>query len=241
MTKQEALDIATLTHEIRALALRTGAELVGFTTATNLEKTAPPQHRPSKLMPQAQSVITLACGRKLNENRNYKYEFGPHYIDIHIELKEIIRQRRNEVRGCIEAVKHYLRDRNYTVVTEPHGWSGILSFKQAAYLGGIGVYGKGNFIVHPTLGPLNVLACILTDAPIIPATPLTIDLCQDCIECIKSCKYHAFQKVDNAFQWLGDKCRCYDLIMNPVTLKWIYGPCNSDCANKCPLGENQDF
>ncbi len=122
------------------------------------------------------------------------------------------------------------------MVTEPHGWSGILSFKTAAYLAGLGVFGKGSFLVHPKLGPLNVLACILTDAQLECGKPLNVDVCKDCMECIKACKYGAFKKESNSYRWLGEKCRCYDLIMNPVTLKWTYGPCNSKCVTACPIG-----
>ena len=118
-----------------------------------------------------------------------------------------------------------------------HGWSGILSFKMAAYLSGLGVFGKGGFIVHPKHGPLNILSCILTDAVLHYGSPLTIDVCGDCNECIKSCKYGAFRREDKKFIWIGEKCRSYDLIMNPVTLKWTYGPCNSTCVHVCPIGK----
>ena len=107
----------------------------------------------------------------------------------------------------------------------------------ASYLGGLGVFGRGNFVVHPQLGHLNILACIVTDAQLKYGNPLQIDVCGDCLECIKSCKYGAFRKAEEGFEWNGEKCRCYDLIMNPVTLKWTYGPCNSKCVNLCPIGK----
>ena len=44
-------------------------------------------------------------------------------------------------------------------------------------------------------------------------------------------------KEGSSYKWLGEKCRCYDLIMNPVTLKWTYGPCNSKCVSACPVGK----
>ena len=107
----------------------------------------------------------------------------------------------------------------------------------ASYGGGLGVVGRGSFIVNPELGPLNILACILTDAPLEPSKPLEMDVCKDCKECIKACKYGAYKQEENNYKWLGEKCRCYDLIMNPVTLKWTYGPCNSKCVSACPIGK----
>ena len=231
------MDPKEFTKRIRTIALGSGAELVGFASAEQLEGGSPKGHRPSDLILNAKSAIILACGRKLNEDRNYVYKWGPDYSLTFIKLKDEITQRRKEARGCIEAVKNFLIEKNFKAVTEPHGWSGILSFKMAAYLAGLGVFGKGSFVVNPNLGHLNILACILTDAPLQYGTPLTMDVCGDCIECIKACKYGAFKKVGGSYKWIAEKCRCYDLIMNPVTLKWTYGPCNSKCVNVCPLGK----
>lgn len=225
-----------LTEEIKSLGLASGAELVGFAPAEELEQGAQKGHKPSDLMPEAKSVIILACGRKLNEDRTYFYRWGPHFSLTYIRLKDETKQGRLEARRCIEAVKNQLIRSNFGVVTEPHGWSGILSFKMASYSAGLGVFGKGEFIVNPELGPVNVIACILTDAPLKYDTPLKMDVCKDCTECVKACKYGAYKKVDEHFEWIPEKCRSYDLIMNPVTLKWTYGPCNSKCVHACPIG-----
>ena len=226
-----------LTDEIRALALKTGAELVGFAPAEKLERGSPVGHRPSELLKNAKSVVILACGRSLNEDRDYVYNWGPAFSLTYIHLKEEVQWRRKQARGCIDTVKEFLVQSGFSAVTEPHGWSGILSFKMAAILSGLGVFGKGGFVVHPKLGPLNVLACILTDAELRYGEPLNMDVCGDCVECIKACKYGAFKKDDKEYMWIGEKCRCYDLIMNPVTLKWTYGPCNSKCVSLCPIGK----
>jgi epoxyqueuosine reductase QueG len=227
-----------LTEEIKTLGLNNGADLVGFASAEIMEMGAPRGHKPSDLLPDAKSIIILACGGKLNEDRNYFYRWGPHYSLTYIRLKDEVKLRRQEARQCIETVKNLLVERKFRAVTEPHGWSGILSFKMASYLAGLGVFGKGGFLVHPQLGAINVIACILTDAPLKCGTPLEIDVCKNCVKCIKACKYGAFKKARQGFKWIPEKCRSYDLIMNPVTLKWTYGPCNSKCVNTCPIGKS---
>jgi epoxyqueuosine reductase QueG len=227
-----------LTEEIITLGLNNGAELVGFASAEIMEQSAPKGHKPSTLMPDAKSIIILACGRNLNEDRNYFYKWGPHFSLTYIKLKDEVKLRRKDARQCIEAVKNLLVERRFKTVTEPHGWSGILSFKMACYLAGLGVFGKGGFLVHSQLGTINVLACILTNAPLKYGTPLEIDVCKTCMKCIKACKYGAFKKTRQDFKWIPEKCRSYDLIMNPVTLKWTYGPCNSKCVNVCPIGKS---
>ena len=230
-------EVEELTERIRTRALNTGAELVGFTSAQEMEKQAREGHKPSDLLKNAKSIITLACGRSLNEDRDYIYNWGPNFSLTYIQLKDEVKWRRKQATGCIDEARILLQQRGFKAVTEPHGWSGILSFKMAAYLAGLGVFGKGGFLVHPELGPLNVLACIVTDANLRYGEPLNDDVCGDCVECIKACKYGAFRKEGDGFIWLGDKCRCYDLIMNPVTLKWTYGPCNSKCVSACPIGK----
>jgi len=226
-----------LTDEISKLALATGAELVGFMSARKLESGAQAGHKPSDLLKNARSIVMLACGRSLNEDRDYVYHWGPDFSLTYIRLKSDIQWRRRQVRGSIDAVKDLLVQKGFSAVTEPHGWSGVLSFKTVARLAGLGVVGKGGFIVNPKLGPLNVLACILTDAKLQYGKPLDVDVCGDCTECIKACKYGAFRKEGASYVWIGEKCRCYDLIMNPVTLKWTYGPCNSKCVSLCPIGK----
>ena len=226
-----------LTAEIKKLALETGAELVGFTSAEKLEGESLTGHKPSDILKTSKSIITLACGRNLNEDRDYIYNWGPDFSLTFIRLKDETKWRRKEAKSSIDSVRNFLQQKEFNTVTESHGWTGVLSFKLAAYLAGLGVLGKGNFIVNPKLGPLNVLACILTDAPLECGEPLTVDVCKDCTECIKACKYGAFKKESDRYMWIGEKCRCYDLIMNPVTLKWTYGPCNSKCVHACPIGK----
>ena len=231
------MTVKNLTDEIKKLALENGAELVGFTSAEKLEKESLPGHRPSNILKTSKSVIMLACGRSLNEDRDYVYNWGPGFSLTFISLKDETKWRRKKAKRSIDAVKNLLQQKGFNAVIESHGWTGVLSFKMVAYLSGLGVLGKGNFIVNPKLGPLNVLACIVTDAPIEYDEPLDVDVCKDCSECIKACKYGAFKKEGDKYGWNGEKCRCYDLIMNPVTLKWTYGPCNSKCVHLCPIGK----
>lgn len=232
-----SMDANNLTLQIKKSALESGAELVGFAPVEPFEKNSKPGHAPSDLLSNPKSIIVLACGRKLNEDRTYFYKWGPDYSLTYIKLKDELKENRKKARKSIDVVKKILTDNGFNAITEPHGWSGILSFKQAAYFSGLGVFGKGTFVVHPDLGHVNILACILTDAPLVYGTPLALDVCGECTECIKACKYGAFNKINGSFEWVAEKCRCYDLIKNPITLKWTYGPCNSKCVNVCPIGK----
>ena len=226
-----------LTDQIKQIGLKNGADIVGFVPTALFEVQGPTGHKPTELIANAKSIIALACGRRLNEDRNYFYRWGPHYSLTYIRLKDELKEPRSKARQSIQAVKDFLVSNNFEAVTEPHGWSGILSFKKVLEQSGLGVIGKGDFVIHPTLGSLNTIAIILTDAELEYGKPLDVDLCGACTLCIQACKYGAFKLQEDRWVWNGEKCRCYDLIMNPVTLKWTYGPCNSKCVNVCPIGK----
>ena len=231
------MEVEKLTNRIKTIALSSGAELVGAASAEQLEEGSPNGHKPSNLLPEAKSVIVLACGRKLNEDRYYFRKLSPHWTINFIILKPTLQIRRKRATRCVNKVARFLENEGHKAVIEMCGWSGILSFKMAAYLAGLGAFGKGGFIIHPKYGPLNVLACIVTNAQLEYGSPLNQDLCGECIECIKACKYGAFKKQGKNFTWNGQRCRVYDTIVNPVTPKKTYGPCNSQCVNKCPIGK----
>ena len=85
-------------------------------------------------------------------------------------------------------------------------------FKQASYFAGLGVFGKGDFIIHPEFGTINVLGCIITDAGLEYDTPLDMNLCGDCRKCIKACKYGTFKKQGDEYLWNENKCRFYNTV-----------------------------
>ena len=226
------LNTKEISHRIKAIGLSSGAELVGFVSADRFDD-APRGHRPSDLLPDARSAIVLACGRKLNEDRNYVELVGRYYLLRFVAAKESVLILRQQSAKCVEKVASYLEDEGFKAVIEWCGWSTTLSFRRAAYEGGLGVFGKGGFVIHPKYGPLNILAAIATDAPLENATPLNLDLCKDCTKCIEACeKYGAITQ--NGFD--TQKCRVFD-VWDPKTRLRIYGPCNAECVNVCPIGK----
>ena len=228
---------AELSERIKKIAVEAGAELVGFAPTHKFEAVAPSGHKPSNLLPKARSLIVLAGGNKLNEDRHYVRGIGSLSTLIHIELKNSVKLERRRTRTCIQAVHDFLTMNGYKAVVETHGWFDTLSFKQAAIQAGLGIEGTGTFVIHPKFGTINVLACIVTDAVLSYDTPMVLDLCGNCIICIQACKYGTYRKQGNIFKWNGNKCQFYSVIMTdsgPVT---TYGPCNGDCINTCPIGK----
>ena len=62
-----------------------------------------------------------------------------------------------------------------------------------------------------------------------------MDLCGDCRECIKACKYGTFKKQGEEYLWNYKKCKFYNTVKK--TIDTTYGPCNGDCINVCPIGD----
>jgi epoxyqueuosine reductase QueG len=225
-----------LSETIKRVAYEAGAELVGFASIHKLETEAPAGHKPSNLLQNARSIIVLAGGNKLNEDRHYIREIGSLSTFTHIELKDSVKLERRRTRSCIQAVHDFLIQTGHESAVETHGWFDTLSFKQAALQAGLGVIGRGTFIIHPRFGTINVLACIVTDATITYDEPLDVDLCGDCVICIQACKYGTYRKHGDLFEWNGGRCRFYNIVPSDNGTMTTYGPCNGDCINLCPIG-----
>lgn len=223
-----------LSEQIKNIAFMAGADLVGFAPADELEAKAPEGHKPSDLLPGSKSVIVVAGGNSLNEDRLYLHGIGSLSTLSFIELKDSVKLERRRTRACVNAVHKFLIDNGFKSVIESHGFSDILSFKQASFLGGLGVFGKGDFIIHPEFGTINVLGCIATDAVLKYDEPMDANLCGDCMECIKACKYGTYKKKSDKYIWNENKCRFYSTVKK--TKDTTYGPCNGDCINVCPIG-----
>jgi len=212
-----------LTNRIITIALGSGADLVGIVSADQLNR-APEGHRPSDLLPTARSVVVLACGRKLNEDR--------YYIGKFVSTKFGVRLKRILAHRGMNKVARFLKLKGFDVAIERSGWSDMLSFRRATYYSGLGVMGKGGFVIHPKYGPLNVLCCIVTNAPLNPGRPLNVDLCKVCTLCLKVCAYGAITPCG----FDGCKCRFYDYYDAKKGIS-KYGPCNAKCVNLCPIGK----
>lgn len=125
----------------------------------------------------------------------------------------------------------------------------LLSYKQAARLAGLGVYGKQSLIITPQFGPWVRLALVVTDAGLVPDEPFGEDLCGNCTTCIEACPVGALTP------YMVDPDRClvgvtlrededWRLKVDPE-LRKLYEPrvtehahlmCTA-CQKACPIGQ----
>jgi len=179
-----------LKSEITAETKRLGVDLIGITSSARLGE-APPNHRPTDMMPEAKSVIVLA--RKfLSGPTNSKHWTS--YTAVH---DGNIARLDNDA-YCIS---RYIEE-NYRANTLPvpamtpyFHWdeqkqyaAGDLSHKHAAVAAGLGVIGKNSLLITPQYGNKVNLVSIITELELEPDALLSKELCPaGCRLCIDSC------------------------------------------------------
>ena len=81
-----------------------------------------------------------------------------------------------------------------------------LDFEEMAVVCGIGEKGVGGRILNKEYGPFIRYCFILTDAEIESTKKETYNLCDNCMECVKSCPGNAIDKDGNLDSW---RCAVY--------------------------------
>ncbi|HEU5166094.1 MAG TPA: tRNA epoxyqueuosine(34) reductase QueG [Chitinophagaceae bacterium] len=186
---------------------------------------------PGKLVPGAQSVITLLLNYFPNEKQDNdalkisKYAYGKDY-------HEVIREKLNHF---IELLKQQ--------VGQIHGRGFVDSApvleRTWAQRSGLGWVGKNGNLINKQMGSFFFIATLITDLDLQPDEPFVKDYCGTCTRCIDACPTDAIlpgKIVD------GSKCISYFTIelkdiLIPTEMKgkfenWIFG-CDI-CQDVCP-------
>ncbi len=186
---------------------------------------------PQKLVPGAQSVISLAYNYHNPEKQKDKeapkisqYAYGQDYhFVIKDKLKELLERMRNHI-GHIEG--------RCFVDSAP-----VLE-RDWAKRSGLGWIGKNTLLINPKKGSLFFLAELITDLRLIPDIPLK-DYCGTCRRCIDACPTNAID--ENGYLMDGSKCISYFTIELKDQLpdeykgkfdNWMFG-CDI-CQDVCP-------
>jgi len=237
-----------LTREVKDLARREGVDLVGVASVENWEDEE--GHRPTDFMADAESVIVLAA-RVLSppvERGSLRY-----YVYSAGMVDELLNRAGYKIAKFLmdEGYKAYPMRDNFPLGSLDQGWRssewfrdfekepsykrhlrGEISFKYAAKRAGLGVFGKSGLIVTPQYGPRIHILPVLTDAPLRPDEPLSIDLCGGCTLCIDLCPGGAITErgLDNA------ACFRTELTKGVVVPGVPYRVCPAYCVRRCPVG-----
>lgn len=152
------------------------------------------------------------------------------------------------------SVARYAREDYYTPLREAlwvvarhlraHGWRAVvfaddnsLVDREAAYLAGLGWYGKNANLLLPGQGSWFVLGSVVTDAPLASAREPVGDGCGTCRRCLDGCPTRAIAApgvVDarRCLAWLVQQPGTFPLEFREALGDRIYG-CD-DCQEVCP-------
>lgn len=186
---------------------------------------------PRKLVPDANSVITLLCNYYPNEKqvsgspKIAKYAYGKDYHEVIKEKLHHFLQILNENIGQING-----RGFVDSAPVLERAW---------AVKSGLGWIGKNGNLINKQQGSFHFIATLITDLSVDADDPIGKDYCGSCTKCIDICPTEAIlpNKVID-----GSKCISYYTIelkdaIIPTTAKgkmdnWIFG-CDS-CQDVCP-------
>lgn len=187
-----------ITREIKEVAMKSGASLVGIVSAEVYDslpkilvewKIQDYSKKAVEIMPYAKSVVVV----------------GYHVWDDMLELairkgEEWFYPGYFALEAITQTVKNYLEKKGFKTVS-----ANGLSYKRLAQLAGFGCYGKNTLIINPVFGPWIRLAAVLTDAELVADEPFSHDLCVGCDECVKACPVKALApyKVDSSKCLIG--------------------------------------
>lgn len=185
--------VERLTVEVKDVALRAGADLVGVVSAETADSM--PRiwvgwtiqkfsKRATEILATAKSIVVLGF-HIYDEAFNVatRRDDGWEYLGYYPLLLQTRR------------VMLFLRERGYKAVIFPS----TLPIKRLAQAAGLGSFGKNSLIINPEFGPWIFLSAVLTDAQLKPDPPFEEDLCGDCERCIEACPTGALTpyKVDD--------------------------------------------
>lgn len=135
-----------------------------------------------EVMPQAKTIIAagISYNKKIDKpDDECRRGIISHHV-FKMDYHEVMHEKMHNLIGKIK------EKTNDGYKFQCYCDTGVLDDRIAAYLGGIGFFGKNNFIINERYGSYIFLGHILTDLKIEPDKPAA-NLCGECRACIDSC------------------------------------------------------
>jgi epoxyqueuosine reductase QueG len=181
----------TLARQIRATALSCGADLVGIADAGLM-----PEHKESfhHMLPGTTRVVVVVTRHSLSalDSRNNQVR---QFDTIHTY---------DESARAAHSVVRKLEDLGYVAVAvavpafipidmkaPKNGMKGEISWRTAAVQAGLGSWGENGLLVTRDFGSAVRICGVATNAPLEADRPLVEDVCDHCMDCVKSCPTQA--------------------------------------------------
>lgn len=165
---------AELTRRVVEYAREAGAALVGCAEMADWAA-----------LPRAVAVAVPHSPELLAEPEHLPtLLYHEEYLALNRRLDLIIA----EVAGLLEVEGYAVQAHPATVAQlNAETLAAPFSHKMAATRAGLGWIGKSALLVTPEFGPAVRLGSLLTDAPLVTGTPITVSRCGDCTRCEQAC------------------------------------------------------
>ncbi len=191
--------MSTLTERVRAAALQSGADLVGFAPISRFAE-APPEFHPHTIYPQTRTVIAIALPQprgalKAAEEGTYWQAYN---CDSYWFLNEVFAPL--VLRGIVMTLER----EGYTSVPvhnpfhphtgrplredQPAGPDGMVSLRVIGVAAGLGELGHSKVLLTPQFGPRQRVFAVFTDAELAPTPLFTGSICDGCLACVRECQ-----------------------------------------------------
>lgn len=251
---------ATLTEEVRELALREGAALVGVADVSRFEG-APRGHHPAELVRGARTVITIGIPQ-VEQVSDWEELFldselvGPDIRNRMLQDYLYAEVNYNFINDRLDQVAHrltlFLQARGYRSLLFPatfsdsykafHDmmpeWFGLFSQRHAAVRAGLGEFGLNNVVVTPEHGPRARFNSVITQAPLVVSPLLEEKACLGtrCSLCVERCGGRAITPLpsfDEEAVWLNPVSRT-NMPLCRQRRREVF--CYGRCLQVCPVG-----
>ncbi len=184
--------------EIKKLAVRCGADLVGIAPAERFAGT-PMDERPQEIMPDVRSVIVLGFRilrgalRGIENGSNWGTYSASDPAGMSTFMQEATYHFCREIESAgfeaLPLIRHSydLRNRGVPVAPDRAAPDVILDMEFAAWQAGLGEMGMGKLFLTPQFGPRQVFSAVLTELELEPDPVFSGKLCDSCGQCAMAC------------------------------------------------------
>lgn len=185
-----------LTETVKEKALSLGAHLVGIAPMARMEG-SPPELHPQRLLPEAQSLISMAYRINRGVQQAHLRGVSPMPFSRFAGLEP-----KNRLDEMALDLANFLEDMDYISLPVPanqyyHQDKGIgeISHRHVAMAAGLGLLGRGGFLVTPQYGGAVQVISILTAAQLEPDPMLKENPCEGCPQpCVSICPVKALRR-----------------------------------------------
>jgi len=197
-----------LAEELKRVAVKGGADLVGIAGIDRFEGVAP-EHHPSSIFPEARSVVVV--GKRIVRGALRGVEEGTQFSNYDLFIYRWLDQF---LSAAVFEVSAFLEDNRWEAVPLMNLPTQIpamgiavrpgqpapnvtVDCEEAAVRAGLGEIGYCGLLLTPEYGPRQRVEAILTDAELRPDELLREPVCDQCLLCAEACPLGAISTTDN--------------------------------------------